>query len=1000
MIKRILIIITGYLFFHSTYTHCQIHQDLKIENLKSQDGLINNHVSCSFQDSNGIMWFGTYSGVQTYDGNQFHLFNENKLGENLFSNHVILAIAEDKKHNLWFGTEYGLNKYEIETGSIKKYIQTETNQLGLINNQIKSIIIDEDSLVWIGTYGGGIVSFNEKTNTFKNFQAVPNDTTSLQSNLINSLFIDNNGMLWVSTENGGVSVFNRKTESVVESFTMETPGFESKTINCIFQDYLENYWFGTWDNGLIKYDSKSKTFKHYRTITNKKCTKATTVRWIEQTDKDFIWVGTYGDGLYKFNIHTESYVKVNLQQADHRNTKQDYIWNLYKDKQDNLWVSTYGSGIFMISPKRNKIPAYKLLDSENTRLSISCFLEDENEQLWIGTYTSGIYIFNRNTGSYKKFTTIPDPYLVINILYCDSNNNIWACTNKGLYKIPKDRKSYKRYAHSENNPNSLSSSNVNTILEDRFGNMWIGLWNDGINILKKDQLAIENTETVSYEKYYSTKNENTISNNIIWKFYNDTRGNIWITSPGKLTYYNHDSKSFTSTEVYSVSSVYETNSGNIWATSLGNGLYLLDKDGNEIKKYSKEDGFPSNTLSGLMCDKKDRLWLGTSKGVAFLEPESGVVANFDTNYGIEFNEANINAYLKTSDGKIVYGGNEGFNIFSPEELGIETCDWKVYFNNVKVLYESNNLIVDTTFCTEKMYTETDSLFLESNSKMITINFSAVNYFNPQGIKYSYCLEGIDKDWILTDSKNRQVSYTNLPPNKYVFKVRASYNEKNWGVQQAKLFIDIKEPLSQKTWFRLLLIFIGLSSITTITRIRLIRIKQRLKKQNEHLTNEKLKKEQELLRIQNEKLNSSIDENRKNLVSLAFKNINSIEKMEIIYRNLKELDNNSESDNKRIIKNTIKLFEHDSDEISNNNYAFNTSVDLAFDDFQKRLSVTFPKLTHKDLRICSYIRMNKDNKTIAQQLNITIGSLDTSRYRIRKKMNLNSDTNLNDFLIKF
>ncbi len=994
------ILCSNILLWLSTFVFCIAPSNYKIDNIQSPDGLVNNHVICTFQDSRGIIWFGTYAGAQSFDGNELNLINFNAKGEELFSNHVILSIVEDNNNNLWFGTEFGLNRYNYITGETEQFVHSEEENKGLSSNYIKDIVIDEEGILWLGTYGGGVVSFSEETNTFKSYQVNRSDSLSLQSNLINSLYIDSSGLLWIATENGGISVFDRKRRKIIQNFNKEVNGFKGKTVNCVFQDYYGEYWIGTWNNGLIKYSPKDKSFVNIPPFSGKNGEKCSTVKSIEQTDKDFLWIATYGDGLYRLNINTGVCYKTELQEPYKKNSKQNYIWNLYKDDKNNLWISTFGLGIFMIHSDNNHLPSYTILDSDNSRNSISCFLEDKNNQLWIGTYTSGIYIFNPNTGNYNKFCLTQGLDARINALYQDSNNNIWVCTGHGLYKILPDRNSFKVYRHLEEKPGSLSMSKVSCVTEDKNGDIWIGLWGGGINILRKDQLGYKNEEDASFEKINSSDQTNTIQNNTIWRLFNDSRGNIWILSPGKLAYYDPDNNKFNLLEVYAVSSIYETERGGLWLTSMGNGLYLLNKEFNTIMSYNETDGFPSRTLSGVLADKKGRLWMGTNQGISFLDPNGGIIANFDKNSGLEFIESNQNAYLKLSSGQMVYGGNEGFNIFTPETLGLKIFDGKVYINNINVLYESNHVVADSSFCTNSTSCCKDTIYLKPNNKVITFNFSAINFSNPEEVKYAYCLEGFDDDWHLTDSKNRSAVYTNLPPGKYIFKVKASYNAKNWGIRQASVYFEIKKPFFKTTWFFSIFIIIWLIAIIFLLKYLLFFNKKNLLSQNTQLINEKSEREKELLRLKNIELKLSIIENQEQTASLAFKNLNSIDKMETIYRNLKELEKNTSPDSQHLVKKTINLFEEDTDDITGEQKSFKTSVNLAYDNFQKKLSTAYPKLTHKDLRICSYIRMNKSNKEIAQQLNITTGSLETSRYRIRKKMELNSNTNLNDFLIKF
>ncbi len=636
-------------------TFGQKANNLKIENFQSSKGLINNHVLCTYQDSRGIIWVGTYSGVQTFDGYSFDLFNFNSEGKDYFSNHVIHSIAEDHDHNMWFGTEFGLNKYNVATGKVTQIVTEPGNKNGLSSNHIRDIVIDNAGLIWLGTYGGGLTVLDEKNNRFEQYMANPGNPGSIQSNLVNSLYIDKQGILWIATENGGITVFDRHKRKVIRNFMAKKDGINDSVINCIFQDYYGNFWFGTWNNGLIKYDPANNSFKYFESFSTMKNKKKITVRWIEQTEKDFLWIGSFGSGLYRFYINDEQFYKIELIQTDSRNTKQDYIWKLYADKGNNLWINTFGSGLFMLNNKRNTFPAYALRDQmTHTRISSACFLEDDKKQLWIGTYSSGIYIFNPETGNYSKFNSDIKLENSINCLYLDSKNNIWIGIENGLFMLMPDRKSYRFYEPVPENAHSLSRSTVNTIVEDNEGNIWIGFWGEGINILPKEELKKTDTKKVSFNKYYSTQNNQEIPNNNIWKLFKDSRGDIWIATSDVLTYYNSRKKKFNSIDLYSVSSFYENESGNIWVTAMGAGLFQLDDNHNITKSFGVNDGLPSTALVGVMPDNRNRLWVGSDKGISVIEPNSGYIINFDKNYGLEFNEVNMYANILLQSGLMVF----------------------------------------------------------------------------------------------------------------------------------------------------------------------------------------------------------------------------------------------------------------------------------------------------------------------------------------------------------
>jgi len=985
-----------FLFFCANLSFASNGGYLKIDNYNTSHGIANSHVLCTFHDSRGLIWVGTFSGVQIFDSYNFELFNENTEGTELFSNHVIYSIAEDNYGNMWFGTEFGLNKYSVKTKTIEQIV-SHTDSC----NFIRDIAIDKNGLIWLGTYGGGLKVYDDVNDNVWYYRADKGNMKALQSNHINSLFIDNQGLLWISTENGGLTVFDMESREVVRNIGSQDTDFGDDIVSCVYKDYYDNYWIGTWNEGLIKFTPSTNTFEKIGSLSTTN-NKKYSVRSIEQTDKDFLWIGTFGQGLYRFDVNTREAERVVLNNTDLKSTKQDFIWHVKKDNGGNIWISTFGSGVFMINKERNTFPSFVLRDLQtDTRLSIASFSEDKNNNLWIGTYNGGV--FYRKPGEREFVQLKLDVNLDdnLNYIYNDSKNRLWIGLGYGLIVLMPDRKTCKVFTHNVDNPNSISKSAVNSIVEDDEGNFWIGFWGEGINVLSEEELSKKNTHDAVFIKHFSTGGRyDPISNNNIWKLYKDSKGIIWITSPGQLGYFIPQEEKFNSVEIYSVSSILEDSSGHLWVTSMGQGVYKLDKNYAISKTYNLFDGFPTRTFMGLLSDGKGRLWIGTDKGLSVLEPESGYVMNFNTNYGFEFNEVSLNACLKLNSGEMVFGGNEGFTLFDPEGISQNLFRGKVIINDIRVMHKS--IALDSCKINSNLLLSgADSIKLGYNENILSLDFIAINYSNPKGVKYSYRLEGFDSDWVFTDASNRSVTYTNLKPGEYVFTVRASYSNVNWGTSLSRLHIFVEPPFWQKAWFHTLCLVVFLFLLILFVRIRMKATKKLLSGQNKQLSVENLEKSKEILLMQNKKLDSDLNEVQKKNAELTYLNLNAGHHIKKVYNELIEVEKcaSNISDSKRQLRQIIKTIEQSSDDLLNIDSTLTNTVNLLFDDFQKRLLQIYPKLTTQDLRLCSYIRLNKSNKEIANLLNITSASLDTSRYRLRKKMKLSSDINLNEYILK-
>jgi ligand-binding sensor domain-containing protein len=179
------------IFLHSI--NCFAQPNLRFEHIMPEDGLSNNFINSIYQDSDGFLWFSTFSGLNRYDGYNFFVYESND-NPNSLSHNSIYSIKEDKKGNLWIGTEHGLNILNKSTNTIKRYMHKTGDINQLTNDNIRAIYEDNDGTIWIGTYGGGLNKLNPSTGEFSSYMNIPGDETSIISNKVNCINVDKDGI--------------------------------------------------------------------------------------------------------------------------------------------------------------------------------------------------------------------------------------------------------------------------------------------------------------------------------------------------------------------------------------------------------------------------------------------------------------------------------------------------------------------------------------------------------------------------------------------------------------------------------------------------------------------------------------------------------------------------------------------------------------------------------------------------------------------------------------
>ncbi|MCJ8318156.1 MAG: ATP-binding protein, partial [Colwellia sp.] len=390
----------------------------------------------------------------------------------------------------------------------------------------------------------------------------------------------------------------------------------------------------------------------------------------------------------------------------------------------------------------------------------------------------------------------------------DSQGNIWLGTGDGLNYFNPKNKLFTHYRHQASNPNSLSDSNIFSIIEDSQSNLWLGT-RDGLNYF--------NTKNGQVSHYRHKDNDpNSLSYNTVFSILEDNIGNLWIgTRGGGLNHFNPRTKQFTHYRHQrgdsntlgndTIFSIVEDNLGNLWVGT-PDGLNYFNKKTEKFKHYTTKNGLPNNVIYRIEEDNQGYIWLSTNQGLSRMDPETETFKNFDAGDGLQSNEFNFGASFKSKSGELYFGGINGFNRFYPENITDDQNPPKVLITEMLLLNESVPIgLLNPTTKNEGLFTlkyvihETKEITLTHTDNIIAFEFAALHFINPKKNQFSYQLVGWDKDWVSTDYKNRRATYTNLPGGDYTFRVKASNSDGYWNEEGASLQITVLPP-PWKTWW--------------------------------------------------------------------------------------------------------------------------------------------------------------------------------------------------------
>jgi diguanylate cyclase (GGDEF)-like protein len=443
-------------------------------------------------------------------------------------------------------------------------------------------------------------------------------------------------------------------------------------------------------------------------------------------------------------------------------------------------------------------------------------MEDETGTLWIGT-AAGLHLVNRRTGYRADFENDPRrpeglSQNIIRAVIKDRRGVVWIGTEgMGIDRLDPGAKTFVHYRHDPNDPGSLSSNEVRYLLEDRDGSIWVATLGGGLNRLDR-----ASNRFVRFR--HDAGNSSSLSVDGTYSLCQDHNGSLWVAtwgggvdrldpSTGRFIHYRHTSTDSTSVSDSMVLSVMEDRAGNIWVGTRGAGLCKLepgDRDTGKFRTYSEKDGLPNNQIYAALEDEAGNLWLTHNRGLSRFDPSTGRIKNFSSASGVQSPEFNGNAKFKSPSGEMFFGGINGLNAFFPSMIKdnpypppVAVTDLQIFDRHVPIGPGPNGRTI-----LERSIIESPAIRLSYKENMITLEFAALHYAAPEDNQYAYILEGFDKQWNSV-AKRRLAAYTNLPPGRYVFRVKASNNDGLWNDEGASLSIVITPPFWKKLWFLML-----------------------------------------------------------------------------------------------------------------------------------------------------------------------------------------------------
>lgn len=798
------------------------------KHLNVENGLSQSSVLSIAQDTKGFIWFGTRFGLNKYDSKSFKVYYHEDGNKKSLSNAEFLSsILSLKDGTLLIGTQGGLNKYNEGDDNFDRYTHNDKDPNSISSNVIRCIFQDKKNRVWIGTENGLNLLDTNGNYKFKHFLY-----GQKQRQQIYAITEDHNGKLWLSTTYGLMNMSFKEGKihlRYFKDFSEELNKATDNHITTMVEDRENNLWIGTKQTGISKLNLSTEAITSYRySSLNKEGISSNNVRKIMMDHEGKLWIGTL-HGINIYNPATKNFSSLHHIPEDPSSLSQNSVYDIYQDRQGIIWVGTYYGAINMVYPNYTPFRVYRSTTATNGLSSnvVSSIMEDQNQNLWIGTEGEGLNYYDRKNNTFTRYKNNPnDPKSLsanlVKSVIRDKKNRIWVGTHYGgLNLFQPETKSFIRYTSRKNDTSSISSDEITTIFEDSYGRFWVGT-NGGLN------------------KFNSTigkfiRNRVKGLTDAVYYIFEDAKQNLWVATNSGLYELKKGSQQFVNRvaanpdilKYNEITCLTADKEGYLLIGTSRNGLFKLNPDRHSYTRMTIIDGLPSNNIMGILEDDFNNLWITTDKGLCKYNPRQKTFKTYNIKDGLPGNEFNYKSFLKDSKGVFFFGGLSGMVSFFPNEIKENKNTPPVIFTGLKLFNKPIALNTDDGLLKQNIST-IKSITFESDQNVFSIDFTLLNFIKSDKNRYAYKLGGFEKNWNYVDIPS--ASYTNLSPGNYTLMVKGSNNDGLWTKETSTLDIKILPPF-YRTWWAYLFYFCAFAAISFVF-IRYLLIKAVLKKEKE------------------------------------------------------------------------------------------------------------------------------------------------------------------------
>ncbi len=793
--------------------------------ITEDEGLAHSDVRAIAQDPAGFMWFGLrLGGLARYDGYELVVRQHDAADPQSMGNQIVWALLVDRAGALWIGTEGGLDRYDRQTDTFRHYRHEPGRAEGLPNNVVTCIYEDASGRLWVGTREGLARLDDRERGTFRTFLRPQVVEGSTAKDTIRSIVEDpTTGLLWLGTSDG-LAAFDPRTGAFLTC--LHDPGdlrsLSHNAVNKVVRDTDGAFWALT-EQGANRFRPRIERVERHAVQEPRLSFDrvyvpgdagnpgANFVRDALVDRKGRLWFATRG-GVHLFDRATGKFTSYRRVPGDPSSLNDDLVQAIFEDRAGNIWVGTYAGGVNRLRSDAKPFRTHRHNAGDPRTLSenrIAGLAFDPAGRLWASTVNG----LNRlDDDGWTRFLHDPQdsatlPSNDLSTIAIGSDGVVWVGSNyRGIYRY--DGVRFSTYATSPSNvpaPNgtySFTGGQVNSLLPDPAGGVWVGARSYGLDWLEGERFRHYAPQAAAPGQASQPTTNPLLGwlaeNGELW-FATETEGLVRLdrTTGRFAAYVPPDEAGEGSRSLHCLAA---GDHDTLWLGA-ADGLLKFDRrEQRFVRQYGVRDGLPNPAVMTIVRDRRGHLWLGTANGLSDFDPVRETFRNYDKADGLPASVFAQRAGALGPDGRVYLGTRAGIVEFTPEELEDNPVPPPVVLTELRWIGAPPNTANGRPRAA--IVNLGDTLHVPAGQPGFHLRFSALDFSAPEKNQFRYRLEGWDNDWNTTSARARSATYTSLPPGSYTFRVQGSNADGVWNTTGAAVRIEVAPHWWQTLWLRL------------------------------------------------------------------------------------------------------------------------------------------------------------------------------------------------------